>query len=82
MGSIPGWERSPGRGHSNPLQYSCLESPTNRGAWQATVHRVVKSQPQLKQLSTPLKKTWCMHVTPKEELLQGVCVAYVNDVKV
>ena len=38
--SIPGSERSPGRGHGNPLQSSCLESHMDRGAWQATVHRV------------------------------------------
>ena len=42
--SIPGSGRSPGGGHSNPLQYSCLENPMDRGAWQATVHRVTKSQ--------------------------------------
>ena len=39
MGSIPGLGRSPGGGHGNPLQYSCLENPMDRGAWQATVHR-------------------------------------------
>ena len=44
MDSIPGSGRSPGGGHSNPLQYSCLENPMNREAWQATVHRVTKSQ--------------------------------------
>ena len=38
MGSTPGLERSPGGGNSNPLQYSCLENPTDRGAWQAIVH--------------------------------------------
>ena len=37
-GSIPGLERSPGEGNGNPLQYSCLENPMDRGAWQATVH--------------------------------------------
>ena len=42
-GSIPGLERSPGGGHGNPLQYSCLENPTDRGAWWATVHGVAKS---------------------------------------
>ena len=42
-GSIPGWRRSPGGGHSNPLQYSCLENSIDRGAWRATVHRVTKS---------------------------------------
>ena len=39
-------------GHGNPLQYSCLENPMDRGAWRATVHRVTKSQTRLKQLST------------------------------
>ena len=43
-GSILGSERSPGRGHGNPLQYSCLENPMDRSAWQAMVHRVTKSQ--------------------------------------
>ena len=52
MGLIPGSGRSPGRGHSNPPQYSCLETPMDRGAWWAIVHRVAKSQTQLKQLST------------------------------
>ena len=42
----------PGGGHGNPLQYSCLENPVDRRAWRATVHRVTKSQTQLKQLST------------------------------
>ena len=45
--SIPGWGRSPGGGNGNPLQYSCLENPTDRGAWQATVHNVTKSQTRL-----------------------------------
>ena len=44
--------RSPGGGHGNPLQYSCLENPTDRGAWQATVHRGAKSLTRLKRLST------------------------------
>ena len=51
-GSIPGLGRSPGGGHGNPLQYSCLENPMDRGAWWATVHRVAKSQTQVKWLST------------------------------
>ena len=41
---IPGSGRSPGGGHGNPLQYSCLENPMHRGAGQATVHGVAKSQ--------------------------------------
>ena len=44
VGSIPGSGRSPGGGHGNPLQYSSLENPMDRGAWRATVHRVTKSQ--------------------------------------
>ena len=42
MGLIPGLGRSPGEGHGNPFQYSCLENPMDRGAWQATVHRVAE----------------------------------------
>ena len=51
-GLIPGSGRPPGGGHSNPLQYSCLENPMDGGAWWATVQRVTKSQTRLKQLST------------------------------
>ena len=43
VGSTPGSERSPGGRNGNPLQYSCLENPMDREAWQATVHRVAKS---------------------------------------
>ena len=50
-GSIPRSGRSPGGRHGNPLQYSCLENPRDRGAWQATVYRVTKSWTGLKQLS-------------------------------
>ena len=46
--SIPGLGRSPGEGHSNPLQYSCLENPVDRGAWWTMVHRVSKSQTELR----------------------------------
>ena len=46
--SISGSGRSPGGGNGNPLQYSCLENPMDRGAWWATVHRVTKSRTQLK----------------------------------
>ena len=44
VGSVSGSGRSPGEGNGNPLQYSCLEISMGRGAWQATVHRVVKNQ--------------------------------------
>ena len=43
-GSIPGSGKSPGEGNDNPLQYSCLENPMDRGAWQAKVYGVAKSQ--------------------------------------
>ena len=43
VGSVPGLGRSPGEGNGDPLQYSCLENPMDRGAWWAMVHRVAKS---------------------------------------
>ena len=47
LGSVPGSGRSPGEGNGNPLQYSCLENPMDRGAWWATVHRGTKSRTRL-----------------------------------
>ena len=47
LGSIPWLGRSPEEGNGNPLQYSCLEYPMDRGAWQSTVHGFAKSQTQL-----------------------------------
>ena len=62
----PGWipesGRSPGKGNSNPLQYSCLENPMNRGVWWATVHRVAKSQTQLSDFTF----TFLFHTLEKE----------------
>ena len=51
-GSIPGWGGSPGEGNGNPLQYSCLENPTNREAWRATVHGVAKSRSRLSDFTS------------------------------
>ena len=51
VGSIPGSGKSPGGRHVNPVHYPYLESPMDRGAWLATIHRVAKSQTQLKRLS-------------------------------
>ena len=48
---IPGWGRPPGGGNGTPLQYSCLENPTDRGAWWAAVHGVAKSRTRLRELS-------------------------------
>ena len=56
MSLIPGLGRSSGEGHGNPLQYSCLENPVDRGAWQAMVLRGEKSQTQLKQFSTHIRR--------------------------
>ena len=50
-GSIPGLGRSPGGGHGNPLQYSCLENPMDRGAWWVTAHGVTQSWIPMKQLT-------------------------------
>ena len=57
-GLIPGPGRSPGGGHGNPFQYSCLKNPIDRGAWWATVHRVAKSRTWLKWLSTHTRELW------------------------
>ena len=55
VGLIPGLGRCPGGGNGNPLQYSCLENPMDRGAWQAIVHGVAKSRTQLSMRE-------CMHI--------------------
>ena len=52
VGSIPGSGRFPGGRHGNPLQYSCLENPMDRGAWPATVHGVAQSPTRLKRHSS------------------------------
>jgi len=65
VGLIPG--RSPGRGHGNPVQCSCLENPMDRGAWWATVHSVAKSLTQLKQLSMHLRKADTMGRAEQKE---------------
>ena len=52
LGSILGLGRSPGEGNGNPLQYSCLENPMDRGAWGATVHGVTESQTRLSGLQS------------------------------
>ena len=52
VSSIPGLGRCPGGGCGNPLHYSCLENPMDRGAWKDMVHRVAKSQIRLNRFST------------------------------
>ena len=67
-GSILGLGRSPGGGNGNPLHYSSLENPMDRGAWQSIVHRVAKNQTQLKQLSvhTPERHAYSLSLVLKE----------------
>ena len=64
LGFIPLQGRSPGGGHGNPLQYSCLENPMDRGAWWATVHGVSKSRMLLNDLSHKNAKTPALTATP------------------
>ena len=61
-GSTPGSGRFPGEGHGNPLQYSCLENPIDRGAWWAIVHGFEKSLTQLKRLSTQARSSVMLSV--------------------
>ena len=66
-GSIPGLGSFPGEGNNNPLQYSCLENPVDRGTWWAAVHGVAKSRTQLSDFTFTLGKLWnlfkekCVH---------------------
>ena len=80
VGSIPGSRRSPGEGHGNPLQFSCLENLMARGAWRATVYGVARSQTRLKCLSiqntciyTPeqgRRESWWRQKTKRQEDLR------------
>ena len=54
-----GWEDFPGEGNGNPLQYSCLENPMDRGAWWATVHRVTKSWTRLSDFTFLFQEKAC-----------------------
>ena len=81
MGSIPGLGRSPGGGNANPLQYSCLENPMDRGAWWATIHRDAKSQTWLNMHVKQLLPAW-RSLFPKRghNFLKDFCIMAVpND---
>ena len=71
-GSISGSGTSPGGGHGNPLQYSCLENPMDRGACWATVHEIIKSQTRLKWLSRH-RCTWSMSRDCCGEMFPRAC---------
>ena len=60
MGSIPGWGRSPREGNGNPLQYSCLKNPMDRGAWRAIVHRVTKESDTVQKVLSTGKIKSCI----------------------
>ena len=82
-GSIPGLEISPEEDYGNPLQYSCLENPMDRGAWQATVHGVTKGQTWQTWLSThalirtqaEISRTGALHPT-NFVAVALVCLSY------
>ena len=57
-GSIPEWGRSPGGGNGNPLQYSCLENPMDRGAWRPSVHGVEEELDTIQRLNSNSKLIW------------------------
>ena len=85
VGSIPGSGRSPGEGHNNPFQYSCLENPMDRGSFQATVHKIAQRRTRLKWLRTHartiVKSSY--HKIPNLShrlfllIIQGLCFAKV-----
>ena len=71
--SVPGWGRPPGGGHGNPLQYSCLANPMDRGAWRATVHGVAKSWTRPHNLArTHMCATGFLPFSP--------CLGHIHDV--
>ena len=75
QGSVPGSGGSPGEGNGNLIQCSCLENPMDRGAWQATVHRVTKSRTELSNFTFTF--TGQERVTWTEELELGGRTRYV-----
>ena len=79
--SIPGSGRSPGGGHGDPLQYSCLENPMDRGACQATSHRVANHQTQMKQISTHTSTDLiCDRLENHSVFLSDITVTYLKTV--
>ena len=81
-GSIPGLGRFRGGGHGNPLQDSCLGNSLDRGAWQATVHEVIKSQTQLKQFRTHAARTMGKRSLTHRDLMHSQCTAATGEAAV
>ena len=87
-GSVPGLGRSPGGGHGNPLQYSCLDNPMDRGTWRATVHGVAKSRTRLERLSMQhakhtrgfLLETWSLETGVQVPQMTAVPSAWAGQV--
>ena len=75
-GSIPGLGRSPGERNGSPLQYSCLENPINREAWQATVHGVAKVGQDLATKARP--QPLCCHCGPSHHHLSQIITTPCN----
>ena len=74
-GSIPGSERSPGVGNGNPLQYSCLQNPMDRGAWRDAIHGVAQSGIPLMPLSTHTRdENWSLLTSQ-----QVLCAIFISD---
>ena len=71
-GSVPGLGRSPGRRHGNPLQYSCLENPMDRGAWKAAVHGVAEGWTRLSNFTF----TFHFHALEKEMATHSSVLAW------
>ena len=76
LGSVPGFGRSSGEGNGNPLQYSCLENPMDRGAWQATVHEVARVRHDLATKPSPPPPPLASQIMLK--ILQARLQQYVN----
>ena len=79
MGSIPGSGGSPREGNGNPLQYSCLGNPMDRGDWQATVHGVTKESDTMKQLNNNSQVTHCHFQLILLVSSKLLCVAHTQE---
>ena len=77
LGLIPGLGRSPGERNGNPLQYSCLENPMDRGAWRATIHRVAKRQDMIERVNNNQCQGQTLHQQKNYNLLKAQMIASI-----